>query len=168
MAWHPRSESTLQPTCPHPVLAPCLQVHHALPDSRVLVCAPSNSAADLVCLRLHESQALPPGTMVRVNATCRLEEVRSPLPLPRHVCLLWERGARSSASANGSCHWVPDGCLSWALLCHRRPHRKVQGPQCARVGALLTPGVQDGLTCRLWSPCSTARPDLQTRVDLRK
>lgn len=39
------------------------------------MCAPSNSAADLVCLRLHESQLLQPGTMVRVNATCRLEEV---------------------------------------------------------------------------------------------
>ncbi|KAM7243560.1 hypothetical protein CapIbe_004168 [Capra ibex] len=56
------------------IIEAILQVFHALPDSRVLVCAPSNSAADLVCLRLHESQALRPGTMVRVNATCRLEE----------------------------------------------------------------------------------------------
>lgn len=54
---------------------PWMKVYHALPDSRVLVCAPSNSAADLVCLRLHESQALRPGALVRVNATCRSEEV---------------------------------------------------------------------------------------------
>lgn len=52
-----------------------MKVYHALPDSRILVCAPSNSAADLVCLRLHESRLLRPGTMVRVNATCRFEEV---------------------------------------------------------------------------------------------
>ncbi|KAL1767582.1 RNA helicase Mov10l1 isoform X1 [Sigmodon hispidus] len=51
-------------------------VHYALPDSRILVCAPSNSAADLVCLRLHESKVLKPAAMVRVNATCRFEEVR--------------------------------------------------------------------------------------------
>ncbi|XP_037369257.1 RNA helicase Mov10l1 isoform X2 [Talpa occidentalis] len=56
------------------IIEAVLQVHHALPDSRVLVCAPSNSAADLVCLRLHESRALRPGAMVRVNATCRFEE----------------------------------------------------------------------------------------------
>ncbi|XP_053775794.1 RNA helicase Mov10l1 [Desmodus rotundus] len=56
------------------IIEAVLQVYHALPDSRILVCVPSNSAADLVCLRLHESQLLQPGTMVRVNATCRLEE----------------------------------------------------------------------------------------------
>ncbi|KAG8517982.1 RNA helicase Mov10l1, partial [Galemys pyrenaicus] len=56
------------------IIEAVLQVHRALPDSRVLVCAPSNSAADLVCLRLHESRVLRPGAMVRVNATCRSEE----------------------------------------------------------------------------------------------
>jgi hypothetical protein len=56
-----------------------MKVHYALPDSRILVCAPSNSAADLVCLRLHESKVLKPAAMVRVNATCRFEEVS-----PRH------------------------------------------------------------------------------------
>ncbi|XP_061274905.1 RNA helicase Mov10l1 isoform X1 [Bos javanicus] len=56
------------------IIEAILQVFHALPDSRILACAPSNSAADLVCLRLHESRALRPGTMVRVNATCRFEE----------------------------------------------------------------------------------------------
>ncbi|XP_007952952.1 RNA helicase Mov10l1 [Orycteropus afer afer] len=56
------------------IIEAVLQVYHALPDSRILVCAPSNSAADLVCLRLHESQMLRPGTTVRVNATCRFQE----------------------------------------------------------------------------------------------
>ena len=65
-----------------PLPSMCLgKVFHALPDSRILVCAPSNSAADLVCLRLHESRALRLGTMVRVNATCRFEEVSTP-PAP--------------------------------------------------------------------------------------
>uniref|UniRef100_A0A8D0G8M2 RNA helicase Mov10l1 n=1 Tax=Sphenodon punctatus TaxID=8508 RepID=A0A8D0G8M2_SPHPU len=52
-----------------------LQIHHTLPDSRILVCAPSNSATDLVCTRLHNSGVLKPGAMVRVNATCRHEGV---------------------------------------------------------------------------------------------
>ncbi|XP_030405438.1 RNA helicase Mov10l1 [Gopherus evgoodei] len=54
-----------------------LQVHYTLPDSRILVCAPSNSATDLVCLRLHDSNFLKPGVMVRVNASCRCEETIS-------------------------------------------------------------------------------------------
>ncbi|XP_023487461.1 RNA helicase Mov10l1 isoform X1 [Equus caballus] len=56
------------------IIEAVLQMYYTLPDSRILVCAPSNSAADLVCLRLHESQVLRPGAMVRVNATCRFEE----------------------------------------------------------------------------------------------
>ncbi|XP_062057886.1 RNA helicase Mov10l1 [Lepus europaeus] len=56
------------------IIEAVLQVHCALADSRILVCAPSNSAADLVCLRLHESKVLRPAAMVRVNATCRFEE----------------------------------------------------------------------------------------------
>ncbi|XP_077002970.1 RNA helicase Mov10l1-like [Tamandua tetradactyla] len=51
-----------------------LQVHTALPESRILICAPSNSATDLLCLRLHETTMLTPGTMVRVNATCRYQK----------------------------------------------------------------------------------------------
>ncbi|XP_029472882.1 RNA helicase Mov10l1 isoform X1 [Rhinatrema bivittatum] len=51
-----------------------LQIHYSLSDSRIMICAPSNSATDLVCLRLHESQMLEPGAMVRVNASSRIEE----------------------------------------------------------------------------------------------
>ncbi|NXJ11177.1 M10L1 helicase, partial [Odontophorus gujanensis] len=56
------------------VVEAILQIHFTLPDSRVLVCAPSNAATDLICLRLHQSNLLKPGAMVRVNATCRSEE----------------------------------------------------------------------------------------------
>ncbi|XP_068959071.1 RNA helicase Mov10l1 [Petaurus breviceps papuanus] len=59
------------------IIEAVLQIHSTLPDSRILVCAPSNSATDLVCMRLHESQVLAPGAMVRVNATCRFEEIIS-------------------------------------------------------------------------------------------
>ncbi|XP_067308274.1 RNA helicase Mov10l1 isoform X2 [Pseudorasbora parva] len=51
-----------------------LQVHHRIPCSRVLVCTPSNSAADLVCMRLHQSGYLHTASLARVNATCRPEE----------------------------------------------------------------------------------------------
>ncbi|XP_055790486.1 RNA helicase Mov10l1 isoform X1 [Salvelinus fontinalis] len=51
-----------------------LQVYHRLPSSRVLVCTPSNSAADLVCIRLHESGYLNAASLARVNASCRQEE----------------------------------------------------------------------------------------------
>lgn len=54
----------------------CVQVHHRIPCSRVLVCTPSNSAADLVCMRLHQSGYLNTASLARVNATCRPEEVR--------------------------------------------------------------------------------------------
>uniref|UniRef100_A0A5F8GIG6 RNA helicase Mov10l1 n=1 Tax=Monodelphis domestica TaxID=13616 RepID=A0A5F8GIG6_MONDO len=59
------------------IIEAVLQIHSTLPDSRILVCAPSNSATDLVCMRLHESKVLAPGAMVRVNATCRFEETIS-------------------------------------------------------------------------------------------
>lgn len=52
------------------------QVYHFLPNSRVLVCTPSNSAADLICLRLHQSGFLHAASLARVNASCRQEEVR--------------------------------------------------------------------------------------------
>ncbi|RXN04528.1 RNA helicase Mov10l1 isoform X1 [Labeo rohita] len=50
------------------------EVHHHIPCSRVLVCTPSNSAADLVCMRLHQSGFLHAASLARVNATCRPEE----------------------------------------------------------------------------------------------
>ncbi|XP_067915750.1 RNA helicase Mov10l1 [Heterodontus francisci] len=53
------------------ILEAILQIHFTLPHSRILASAPSNSAADLLCLRLHESNLLKQGDMVRVNATCR-------------------------------------------------------------------------------------------------
>ncbi|XP_039664145.1 RNA helicase Mov10l1 [Perca fluviatilis] len=51
-----------------------LQVYHFLPSSRILVCTPSNSAADLICVRLHDSGFLHAASMARVNASCRQEE----------------------------------------------------------------------------------------------
>ncbi|CAK6950909.1 RNA helicase Mov10l1 [Scomber scombrus] len=51
-----------------------LQVYHFLPSSRVLVCTPSNSAADLICIRLHHSGFLHAASLARVNASCRQEE----------------------------------------------------------------------------------------------
>ncbi|KAM9277463.1 RNA helicase Mov10l1 [Cariama cristata] len=56
------------------VIEAILQIHYTLPDSRILVCAPSNAATDLICLRLHQSNLLKPGAMVRVNASFRSEE----------------------------------------------------------------------------------------------
>ncbi|XP_060764793.1 RNA helicase Mov10l1 [Neoarius graeffei] len=51
-----------------------LQVYYRVPDSRILVCTPSNSAADLVCVRLHDSGYLQAASLARVNATGRIEE----------------------------------------------------------------------------------------------
>ncbi|XP_013876270.1 RNA helicase Mov10l1 [Austrofundulus limnaeus] len=51
-----------------------LQVYHFLPSSRVLVCTPSNSAADLICIRLHYSGFLHATSLARVNASCRGNE----------------------------------------------------------------------------------------------
>ncbi|XP_078139377.1 RNA helicase Mov10l1 [Centroberyx gerrardi] len=51
-----------------------LQLYHFLPSSRVLVCTPSNSAADLICIRLHDSGFLHAASLARVNASSRQEE----------------------------------------------------------------------------------------------
>ncbi|XP_037624699.1 RNA helicase Mov10l1 isoform X1 [Sebastes umbrosus] len=51
-----------------------LQIYHFLPSSRMLVCTPSNSAADLICIRLHDSGFLHAASLARVNASCRQEE----------------------------------------------------------------------------------------------
>ncbi|XP_077373490.1 RNA helicase Mov10l1 isoform X3 [Festucalex cinctus] len=51
-----------------------LQVYHFLPSSRVLVCTPSNSAADLICARLHDSGFMHDTSMARVNASYRQEK----------------------------------------------------------------------------------------------
>uniref|UniRef100_A0A8C5SSZ1 RNA helicase Mov10l1 n=1 Tax=Laticauda laticaudata TaxID=8630 RepID=A0A8C5SSZ1_LATLA len=56
------------------IIEAILQIYYSLPSSRILVCAPSNSATDLICLRLHDSKLLRPGVMVRVNAINRNEE----------------------------------------------------------------------------------------------
>ncbi|NXC17302.1 M10L1 helicase, partial [Corythaeola cristata] len=56
------------------VIEAILQIHYTLPHSRILVCAPSNAATDLICLRLHQSNLLKPGAMVRVNASFRSAE----------------------------------------------------------------------------------------------
>ncbi|NXD68606.1 M10L1 helicase, partial [Eolophus roseicapillus] len=64
------------------VIEAILQLHYTLPDSRILVCAPSNAATDLICLRLHQSDLLKPGTMVRVNASFRSEEQINDLVKP--------------------------------------------------------------------------------------
>ncbi|XP_074083327.1 RNA helicase Mov10l1 isoform X2 [Macrotis lagotis] len=53
------------------IIEAVLQIHSSLPDSRILVCAPSNSATDLVCMRLHESKVLSPGAMT-ISDTVRL------------------------------------------------------------------------------------------------
>lgn len=52
-----------------------LQIYHFVPSSRVLVCTPSNSAADLICIRLHHSGFLHAASLARVNASYRHDEV---------------------------------------------------------------------------------------------
>uniref|UniRef100_A0A669FAJ3 RNA helicase n=1 Tax=Oreochromis niloticus TaxID=8128 RepID=A0A669FAJ3_ORENI len=56
------------------IIEAILQVYHFMPSSRVLVCTPSNSAADLICIRLHNSGFLHAASLARVNASCRQNE----------------------------------------------------------------------------------------------
>ncbi|GAB1598152.1 RNA helicase Mov10l1-like [Argonauta hians] len=51
-----------------------LQILTKLPGSRILACAPSNSASDLLTERLHKSGVLKLSDMVRLNAFQRNEE----------------------------------------------------------------------------------------------
>nr|XP_054752210.1 RNA helicase Mov10l1-like [Lytechinus pictus]XP_054752211.1 RNA helicase Mov10l1-like [Lytechinus pictus] len=45
-----------------------LQIHKHVPSSRILACTPSNSAADLLAERLHQSGAVKKVDMVRLNS----------------------------------------------------------------------------------------------------
>uniref|UniRef100_T1J397 RNA helicase n=1 Tax=Strigamia maritima TaxID=126957 RepID=T1J397_STRMM len=56
------------------VVEAVLQVLRLHENSRVLVCAPSNSAADLLTERFHFSGKLTSGTMIRINAMLRSEK----------------------------------------------------------------------------------------------
>ncbi|XP_052781179.1 RNA helicase Mov10l1-like isoform X2 [Mya arenaria] len=56
------------------VVEAILQVFSQMPYSRIIACTPSNSAADLIAQRLHESGLLKTGDMVRLNAMQRSDE----------------------------------------------------------------------------------------------
>lgn len=66
-----------------------LQVYHFLPSSRVLVCTPSNSAADLICIRLHASGFLHAASLARVNASCRQDEVLNSSSETKFTAVSW-------------------------------------------------------------------------------
>lgn len=53
------------------VVEAILQIFCRCSSSRILACAPSNSAVDLLAQRLHDSRLIMPGAMVRLNALSR-------------------------------------------------------------------------------------------------
>jgi len=57
------------------VVEAILQIFHRTPSSRILACAPSNSAADLIAERLHMSGFIQEGDMVRLNAIQRAQSM---------------------------------------------------------------------------------------------
>ena len=57
------------------VVEAALQIFTQLTHSRLLVCAPSNSAADLLTERLHSSGHVAEADMARLNAYTRGESV---------------------------------------------------------------------------------------------
>lgn len=59
------------------VVESILQILRQIPFSRVLACTPSNSAADLIAERLHESGQVRTTDMVRLNAAQRNQEMIS-------------------------------------------------------------------------------------------
>ncbi|XP_051889853.1 RNA helicase Mov10l1 isoform X2 [Pristis pectinata] len=92
------------------ILEAILQIHFTLPGSRILAAAPSNSAADLLCVRLHESGLLKQGDMVRVNATWRLEE-----HIPETVLLYSKDGEDLWEAAR--CRIIISTCSTAGLFC---------------------------------------------------
>ncbi|UYV64032.1 MOV10L1 [Cordylochernes scorpioides] len=52
-----------------------VQITHTMPHARVLVCAPSNSAADLIAMKLIKTNGFDGSDIVRLNAFQRKEEV---------------------------------------------------------------------------------------------
>ncbi|XP_054912271.1 RNA helicase Mov10l1 [Poeciliopsis prolifica] len=101
-----------------------LQVYHFLPSSRVLVCTPSNSAADLICVRLHHSGFLHTASLARVNASSRetesIPEVLQPYSRAgediRHAA--FHRIVVSTCSSAGMFHniGIPEGHFTHVFL----------------------------------------------------
>lgn len=58
------------------VVEAVLQLLTRVTSARLLVATPSNSAADLLTQRLHDSGQVQPGVMARLNAYQRSEQVR--------------------------------------------------------------------------------------------
>ncbi|XP_076313360.1 RNA helicase Mov10l1-like isoform X3 [Tachypleus tridentatus] len=56
------------------VVEAMLQIYLNVPSSRIIACTPSNSAADLITLRIHESKRVQAVDLVRLNALQRIEE----------------------------------------------------------------------------------------------
>ncbi|XP_034110719.1 probable RNA helicase armi [Drosophila albomicans] len=61
-----------------------LQLVHNLPSSRLLVCAPSNSAADLITKHIIDSKVLPHGEFIRLVGQNQIERGLIPDELIRH------------------------------------------------------------------------------------
>jgi len=57
------------------VVEAILQLFVNCPHSRILIATPSNSSADLIVLRLHNSGKINPGDMVRLNAFSRNNDI---------------------------------------------------------------------------------------------
>ncbi|CAB1331497.1 unnamed protein product, partial [Coregonus sp. 'balchen'] len=57
------------------------RVYHRLPSSYVLVCTPSDSAADLICIQLHDSGFLHAASLARVNASFLAGDLRQLGPI---------------------------------------------------------------------------------------
>ncbi|XP_022239290.1 RNA helicase Mov10l1-like isoform X1 [Limulus polyphemus] len=56
------------------VVEAILQIYLNVPSSRIIACTPSNSAADLITLRIHESKRVQAVDLARLNAFQRIEE----------------------------------------------------------------------------------------------
>jgi len=62
------------------VVESILQIFMYIKNSRVLICAPSNSAADLITERLHNSSLVQQSDMIRINAFKRSKNKKQGIP----------------------------------------------------------------------------------------
>ena len=87
-----------------------LQIFTVISGSRIIACAPSNSAADLLCERLHESGIIGEGDMVRLNAFQRTQEVCKEWKY-YHIQLVQDCHPCVSLVMTWLCHWINVYCL---------------------------------------------------------
>ncbi|EFA01219.2 RNA helicase Mov10l1 [Tribolium castaneum] len=120
------------------VVETVLQILRLMPHSRILLCAPSNSAADLLALRLIDSGVLKPGDLIRMVAITAIGSIPPRLAPFTATANTEKEGTETSLPVVGP-NGLVLGCSSTVLGRHR-----LTICTCSSAGLLYSMGFSKG------------------------